>query len=233
MPQYHIGIIPDGNRRWARARGLSDQEGHEHGATILKNAIEWAVNKPEIKEISVYVLSEENFKRTKEELAWLNDVYIEGLQDLRQRKIIREQGITINMISTQPQKLTPELLQLFADMHGETKQYGNKLLNILIGYTGKREILRAAAHPLNRIKNLFFDLNEKDIERGLLVKTPCDFIIRSSFEEAERESKSGFLIWQSAYSEYYHINKHWGDVEMLDLEEAWAKFLHTRRMKGT
>ncbi|KKN43739.1 hypothetical protein LCGC14_0700210 [marine sediment metagenome] len=230
--QYHIGIIPDGNRRWARERNLSDKEGHKHGSIVVKDAIEWALKKPEIKEVSIYILSEENFNRSKEELKWLNAVYSEGLNDLRHREFIRKLKVRVKMISTKPEKLDSEVKKVFKSLHSETKIYSNKVLNILIGYTGKSEILAAINKPLNKIKNLFFGLTEKDILKGMQIQSSCDFIIRSSFEEAERESKSGFLIWQSAYSEYYNIPKHWGDVTTDDLEKAWNYFLETKRNHG-
>ncbi len=229
---YHIGLIPDGNRRWARENNVSEKKGHQQGAKILKKTIEYFLKKEEITELSVYVLSEENFKRSREELNWLNEVYLEGLEDLRQREFIRAEKVKINMVSTTPEKLNLSVKNIFEVIGNETKIYSNKVLNILIGYTGKHEILKAVGHPINRLKNLFFNLSEEDLKRGLQIKTPCDFVIRSSFEEAEREAKSGFLIWQSAYSEYYHINKNWGDVTIKDLQNAWDYFLHCKKKKG-
>ena len=75
-------------------------------------------------------------------------------------------------------------------------------------------------------------MNENDLERNLGVKNSCDLIIRSGEEEKEREAKSGFLLWQSAYSEYYHINKFWPDVGIRDFNMAWNYFLSMRRLKG-
>lgn len=229
---YHVGLIPDGNRRWAREHNKPEQEGHKRGSVVLKKAVEYLLQKPEITELSVYILSEENFKRDKQELEWLDKIYIEGLEDLKKREVLHKTRVKVNMITTSKNKLTPSVINVFNNLKTETKIYSNKALNFLIGYTGKNEILSAISHPMNRIKNLFFNLTEKDIQRGLQVKTPCDFIIRSSFEEAEREGKSGFLIWQSAYSEYYHIKKNWGDVTTKDLEDAWKYFLNTKRLKG-
>ena len=230
--QYHIGIIPDGNRRWARERNLPEVEGHKYGSIVLKDAVEFFLRKPKVKELSIYCLSEENFKRTKEELAWLNKIYIEGLQDLRKRPLLRDHKVRVNMISTSPNKLDISLINVFKQINSETKIYSNKILNLLVGYTGKSEILKAMQNPLNKIKNLFFGLTEEDIRKGLMVKTPCDFIIRSGHEEAERESKSGFFIWQGAYSENFHIRKNWGDVTHQDLIKAWNYFLETKRNKG-
>ena len=103
---------------------------------------------------------------------------------------------------------------------------------MLIGYTGRSEILSAVASPGNRFKNLLFGLSEMDLKSSLRVKTPCDFIIRTGEESEEREAKSGFLLWQSAYAEYYHINKYFPEVTEEDFNKAWDYFNNTRRRKG-
>ena len=73
---------------------------------------------------------------------------------------------------------------------------------------------------------------EFELKNGLKVKRPCDFIIRTGEESEEREARSGFLLWQSAYSEYYHINKFFPDVTKEDFDKAWSYFENTRRGKG-
>ena len=237
MEKFHIGVIPDGNRRWARARNLSDFEGHKQGAKLMFEVIEWFLKKPEIKEISIYAFSEENFKRSIQEKQWLNKVYSQGIIKLFNEKFIYNPKTKIKFITTSKQKiissgLFQETLHEFQRIERRTENHDEKILNILIGYTGKSEIVRAISKPLSRLKNLFFGLNEQDITNALQIKNSCDFVIRSGYEEAERESKSGFLIWQSAYSENYHIRKNWGDVTIKDLDEAWDSFLHTRKLKG-
>ena len=103
---------------------------------------------------------------------------------------------------------------------------------MLIGYTGQSEILSAISSPVNRIKNLLFGLSENDLKNSLKVKSLCDFIIRTGEESEEREARSGFLLWQSAYAEYYHINKFFPEVTKEDFNKAWAYFKNTRRRKG-
>ena len=229
---YHVGVIPDGNRRWAHQHNLHPSEGHKMGAKKGRLFVDWAFAKPEIKEISMYGLSEENFKRSEDELDRLCDIYFEIGNSLLDEKVLHEKEVRVNFISTKPEKLPNNIIEVFDEVKSETKFYGNKILNILIGYTGQNEILRAVSSPMNRVKNLFFGLNENDLERNLGVKNSCDLIIRSGEEEKEREAKSGFLLWQSAYSEYYHINKFWPDVGIRDFNMAWNYFLSMRRLKG-
>ncbi len=229
---YHLGIIPDGNRRWATMHGLHASEGHRRGAKKMELMVNWAVNHDDIRELTVYGLSEENFKRNANELNWLYDIYYDGLTKLLKSKEMHKNKVKVNLISTNPRKVPGNITEVCRELKHETKFYGNKVLNILIGYTGQSEILKSVRSPMNRIKNLFFGLNEQDIANSLGVKSSCDFVIRTGEEEAAREAKSGFLLWQSAYSEYYHMEKFWPEIETADLEKAWEYFLHTRRMKG-
>jgi len=230
--KYHIGIIPDGNRRWAQLNNLQTSEGHKLGAQKMELFVNWAINNDNIKELSIYGLSEENFKRSKAELTWLYDIYFRGLTKLLNSKEVHENGVKVNFYSTDPSKVPRNIVEVCRNLKSETKYYGNKVLNILIGYTGQSEILRSVSSPMNRVKNLFFGLSESDISKGLAVKSTCDFVIRTGEEEAIREAKSGFLLWQSAYSEYYHVKKFWPELEESDLNQAWDYFMETKRLKG-
>ncbi len=232
LPQYHIGVIPDGNRRWAVANGLAPSEGHKAGAKKMELLVNWAMKHEDIRELSIYGLSEENFKRKPSELSNLYDIYYDGLSRLLKSDELHNKGVKVNLVSTSPRRVPKNIVDVCKELKSETKFYGNKALNILIGYTGQSEILKSVSSPMNRLKNLFFGLSEEDIARSLGVKTSCDFVLRTGEEEANREAKSGFLLWQSAYSEYYHMRKFWPDLEEADLNEAWDYFVHARRMKG-
>ena len=229
---YHIGVIPDGNRRWAQMNSLHASEGHKLGAKKMELFVNWAIKHDDIKELSIYGLSEENFKRSNTELNWLYEIYQEGLQKLLDSKEMHDNQVKVNFVSTNPKRVPGDIVDVCRELKNETKFYGNKVLNILIGYTGQSEILKSVSTPMNRVKNLLFGLSENDILKSLGVKSTCDFVIRTGEEEAQREAKSGFLLWQSAYSEFYHVKKFWPDIEETDLETAWDHFLQTRRMKG-
>ena len=230
--RYHVGMIPDGNRRWARERELKPWEGHKKGAEKGELFIEWCIDHEEICEMTVYGLSEENFKRPVEELTKLYELYEEEMTKLLNNEKLHRNRVKVNIVSTNSRPIPWNLRKLLRKIKNETKDYDNKVLNMLIGYTGQTEILKSVSSPLNRIKNLFFGLEEKDLERSLKVKKPCDFIIRTGMEEKEREAKSGFLLWQSAYAEYYHINKFFPEMTEEDLNNAWEYFKTTRRRRG-
>ncbi|MDD5127028.1 MAG: polyprenyl diphosphate synthase [Dehalococcoidales bacterium] len=230
--KFHVGMIPDGNRRWAKERGLKPWEGHQEGSKKAELFIEWCIDHPDIDEITAYGLSEENFKRSPEELENLYNIYVEELTRLLSKKKIHEGKVRVNIVSTDWRPLPPKLRLLMNRLKNETMHYDRKALNMLIGYTGQAEILQAISSPANRIKNLLFGLRERDLQMGLKVRNACDFIIRTGTEEKEREAKSGFLLWQSAYAEYYHINKYFPEITAADLDEAWEYFKSTRRRKG-
>ena len=230
--KYHIGLIPDGNRRWAKARGLEPWEGHRKGAEKGELFIEWCIDHEAISEITLYGLSEENFQRPAEELDKLYEIYEDELTKLINKEKVHKNRVRINVISTHVKPIPISLVRLFHRIRTETKDYENKVLNMLIGYTGQSEILSAVSSPLNRVKNLLFGLSERDLKNSLRVKTPCDFIIRTGIEEREREAKSGFLLWQSAYAEYYQINRFFPDVTKEDFNEAWDYFKNTIRRRG-
>ncbi len=232
MQGYHIGLIPDGNRRWARERHLEPWEGQRKGAEKEELFIEWCIDHKDISEITTYGLSEENFRRPVEELGKLYEIFEEEFTRLINKEKIHTDRVKINIICTNVKPIPKNLRDLFARIRTETKDYENKVLNVLIGYTGQAELLKAVSSPLNRIKNLFLGLSEQDLQKSLMVKRPCDFIVRTGEESEEREARSGFLLWQSAYSEYYHINKFFPDVTMEDFNKAWDYFENTRRRKG-
>ena len=230
--RYHIGLIPDGNRRWAKERRLEPWEGHIKGGEKVELFLEWCSDREDIGEVTIYLLSEENFKRPAQELGKLYKLYEDELTKLINREKIHKDRVRINIISTDVKSIPKNLSRLFDRMRTVTKDYDNKVLNLLIGYTGQSELLGAISSPLNRVKNLFFGLRQADVKKRLKVKTPCDFIIRTGEESEEREARSGFLLWQSAYAEYYHINKFFPEVTEEDFNMAWEYFKSTRRRKG-
>jgi len=230
--QYHVGLIPDGNRRWARARNLDPWEGHKVGAAKAEAFIEWCVDHDDIGEITVYALSEENFGRPQIELDNLFALYEKKLIEIGRSEKIERAGLRVNLVCTKQGPLPKGLIRLARDLSRKTKRNDGKVLNMLLGYTGQSELLKAVSLPRNRIRNLLFGLRENDLVQGLDVKTPCDLIIRTGDEEHSREAKSGFLLWQSAYSEYYQIDKLFPDVTLDDFNQAWSYFTGTVRKRG-
>ena len=129
---YHVGMIPDGNRRWAKERGLEPWEGHRKGGEKGELFIEWCIDHEDISEITVYGLSEENFKRPAKELGKLYKLYQDELTKLINKEKIHEQKVRINIISTNAKPVPRNVTRLFDRIRTETKDYENKVLNMLM-----------------------------------------------------------------------------------------------------
>ena len=229
LRKINVGIIPDGNRRFARAERMNRRIGHLRGAKKLEEVLDFFLSKDEVKSVTVYALSEENYKRSREELTDLYKLYKKKLKELKGHKIIKDNEVRIKIFGTNWGPIPDNLTDLFKDVMKETKHYTKRTLNLLFGYTGQSEILQAVQKLLNKgIKKI----TEKDLVEHLKIKEEHEFIIRTGYEEAKREAKSGFLLWQSAYSEYYCINKNFPEVTKADLEKAWHYFKTTRKLKG-
>lgn len=233
---FHLGIIPDGNRRWARERGLSVHDGHRVGGQKMRMAGEWAMSHPDIKILSVYTLSEENYRRSQEELDWLYNTYDGMLKELAASDVVNRNQVKVRIVSTNDRPIPSFLKRTFREVERTTAHHHDRVLNILLGYTGEAEVMRAVERlmlrPLSRVRALGGSLTKEDIRRELLVKETCDFVIRTGREEGPREAKSGFLLWQSTYAEYFHLEKWWPDINEADLDACWKYFKGTKRLKG-
>lgn len=212
----HIGIIPDGNRRWAKIRGLNPYVGHWVGAKKLEEILKYLF-KLGIKKISVYALSTENLKnRDRKEIKelfkifgyyfkrWLNGEFKEI--ELYEVKI----NFCGNLLT-----LPKSLVRLMKKIMEKTSKYNERILNVLIAYGGTYEVLRALKEIIKRRVKIE-RINEKEIRNFLLVKDDVDLIVRTG----GYSRLSNFLPLQSTYAEIYVINKLWPDVNKLDFLKA-------------
>lgn len=209
----HLGIIMDGNRRWAKARGLPTLEGHRRGYDKLKEVGEWCLNQG-IEVLTVYAFSIENWKRTQEEVSYLMDLIHRAVtveidefmkRDIRVRVIGRRDGLS--------EKMRLAVDQVWERTHNNRRG----LLQLAINYGGHAEIVDAV-RKICLSGTRAEEINEKIIEANLYAPDvpPPDLIIRTSGEQR----LSGFLIWESAYSEFYFTQTHWPDFSENDLQAA-------------
>lgn len=221
----HLGIIMDGNRRWAKEQDLPSFEGHRRGYNKLKEAGEWCLDRG-IKVLTVFAFSTENWKRSKKEVSCLMDLLHRALtkeikeymrRDVRVRMIGRRQGLSKKMI-----KAADELWQ-------KTQNNSRGLLQLAINYGGQAEIVDAARALIKKGKPAE-EITEEDFAKHLYAPDvpPLDIIIRTSGEQR----LSGFMTWQSAYSELYFTKKHWPDFSEEDLDEALAWYASRGRRFG-
>ncbi|HYE22883.1 MAG TPA: polyprenyl diphosphate synthase [Candidatus Paceibacterota bacterium] len=215
-----VGIIMDGNRRWAKAHGLLSMDGHKHGFEKLKEVARWA-REAGVRELTVYAFSTENWNRSEAEVSYLmqllEHVLSEGLQELE------EDGICIRFIG-ESERFSPMFRRKMQGVEARTKGNGRSTLIIALSYGGRAEILDAARKLAG--KEVTEDsLKEAMWSKGLL---DPDLIIRTGGEMR----LSNFLTWGSAYSELMFTDTLWPDFEKEELLSMLAEFQKRERRMG-
>lgn len=217
----HIGVILDGNRRWARARDMVPWEGHWEGADTVEKFLDWCLELG-INTITLYCFSTENVKREKEEVEKLFKLFDEALEKVLKSDRIHENKVRIRAIG-RIETLPGNLQERIHMVEEGTKEYDQLYLNIALAYGGRAEIVDAARVIGEKIKLGKInpeEIDEKVIEANLytshLPYQEPDVIIRTSGESR----LSNFLIWQSAYSELFFVDVYWPSFRKIDLMRA-------------
>jgi len=232
LPQ-HIGVILDGNRRWARSKGIALEESYRIGARKVEELLEWCV-KLGIKTLTIYAFSTENFRRKPEEIEAVMKVAEETLNRVLRDERIHRHKIRVKALG-RTWLLPPNIQDLLRKLEEATASYDRHYLNIAIAYGGRAEIIDA----IRQISSLVAkgelkpnDINEELFEKFLytshLPNPHPDLIIRTSGEER----LSGFLLWQSAYSELCFLDVYWPDFRYIDLLRAIRTYQKRQRRFG-
>jgi undecaprenyl diphosphate synthase len=223
----HIAIIPDGNRRWARARGLHTLQGHKKGfdraVEIAKAARSWGVHT-----MTLWGFSTENWDRKKKEINYLMKLYEKLIDDyLREAKKEKVRIVHLGRKDRLPKVLLKKIVQA----EEETKDSNKHIMNIALDYGGHNDIIRAIQGMI-RDKVEAENVDKKLIEKYLDTKGQpypyVDLMIRTSGEQRT----SGFLLWQSEYNEFYWENDHFPDFTPEKLKEAILDYSRRRRRFG-
>lgn len=230
----HIAIIPDGNRRWAKSKGLNPTLGHFFGYEKMKDVLKWCLDLG-VETITIYALSIENLKkRNREEVEKLIGIFEEGMRDLLVSREIQEYNVKVKLIGKRD-LLPDSLKELIREVEVKTRNYNSRFLNIAIGYSGREEIVNAVKKIVEDAKS--GKLHVKDIDEetfskylytGDLPHPDPDLIIRTSGEER----LSGFLLWQCAYSELYFCDVYWPDFRKIDFWRAIRSYQKRERRFG-
>jgi undecaprenyl diphosphate synthase len=220
---YHLGIIIDGNRSWAREKGLPTLEGHRQGLEKVKKAVKWAKNRG-IKILTLFVFSTENWKRSKIEVNYLMRLLGQAFNK-KNVQSIHQEGIKIRAIG-QREKLPKFLQKTIKDIEELTKNNKGMVLNFALSYGGRAEIAEAIKKMIEK-KIPPEKINEDVISQNLWT-SDLDLIIRTGKEQRI----SNFLIWQAAYAELYFCKKYWPAFTEKDLDEALADYAQRQRRFG-
>jgi len=229
----HIAIILDGNRRWALDHSLNPSVGHYYGADKTEEVLRWCLDLG-VKTVTLYAFSTENFKRSKEEVEELMQLFGEKLDGVLKNEDIHKHRVRVKAIGRL--SLLPENLQwMIEKVEKATESYDQHFLNVAMAYGGRAEIVdatREIARKVEQQKLSPLDINEKVFEKYLytahLPKQDPDLIIRTSGEER----LSGFLLYQSAYSELCFVEVFWPEFRRIDILRAIRTFQKRKRRLG-
>ena len=229
----HVALILDGNRRWAEKNLTILKRGHWRGADAVENLLDWC-EEFDIKIITLYALSVENLERNDKELEYLYDLIEKRLEKLYNDPRIHKNKMRVRAIG-RVELLPDSIKEVLNRLDKATKNYDNHFLNIALAYGGQNELVDAVKKIGNKIKDGKLEINKidkKEIESNLytsyLPQSSPDMILRTSGEKR----LSGFLMWQSAYSELVFMDIFWPEFRKIDLMRAIRTFQKRKRRMG-
>ncbi|MCX6804181.1 MAG: polyprenyl diphosphate synthase [Candidatus Diapherotrites archaeon] len=213
-----IAFIPDGNRRYAKLAGISFAKSYSVGTQKAWDVLEWLKKYPSITTGSFYTFSLKNFQRSKLELSVLMKIFEHELDKVKKKKIIVENGIRLRFIGKR-ELFSKSLQKKMTEVEKYTSQFDSKVINLALGYDGQTEIIDATKKFASDVASNKITPNELDTEtfRHYLYsdfKAP-DLIVRTSKEQR----LSGFLTYQSSYSELAFIDKYWPELTETDVDK--------------
>jgi len=223
----HVAVIADGNRRWAKEHNLPTFEGHRRGFENIKGLSKQA-KKLGIKIITFWVFSTENWKRAKEEVGYLMNL-AELMIDVQIKEAIREETRIIHI--GRKDRLAERLKRKIEQAEHKTKQFTKYYFVIALDYGGQDEIMRAVQKIVDEKRNdtlMTIEEINAHLDTAILPQPEPDLIIRTSGEAR----LSGFMTWQSAYSEYYFSPLLFPDFGPEDLEKAIVEYGERKRRFG-
>lgn len=232
----HIGLILDGNRRFARGIGLGDvRRGHQYGARKLRTFLEWCLEY-KVRHVTLFVFSTENFSRAPEEVQYLLDLFVHESATLLNDIRLDTEQVRVKVIG-QRHRLPRHVLEASEALELSTAEHEGMLLTIALAYGGREEITDAVKALLNEaaeqgrsLEEVAAGLSADQLSEHLYtagVPDP-DFIIRTSGEQR----LSGFLLWQSAYSEFYFCDALWPEFRRIDFLRAIRDYQRRERRYG-
>lgn len=224
----HVAIILDGNRRWAKKRGMKPQEGHYKGFTNLENLVDYVFSKG-VKVLSVYAFSTENFSRAKEEVDYLMDLFAVAFKKYFEKQ--NKKNVKI-VFSGRREPLPEKVLKMIDEVTQKTKDNNGPIFNICVNYGGRPEIVDTTKKICEMVKN--GEISIDDIDEDLFTKNlyqdlpAIDLMIRTSGELR----LSNFLLWQNAYAEFYFPEIEFPGFDEKEFDKALEVFDKRNRRFG-
>lgn len=219
----HVGLILDGNRRWAKAQGLPSLEGHRAGYSNLKTITKHAINSG-VKYVSAYIFSTENWNRSKEEVKYLMDLALWYAK--HEVAEVHKEEIKVVFLGRKD-GLSKKLLSAINDAEVLTRNNKRGTLALCFNYGGRQEIVDAVNIAMqDNPKQITLDSIEQNLYSFDIPS--IDLIIRTSGEQR----LSNFMLWRAAYAELLFVSKHWPDFGTPDFDEALGEYKKRQRRYG-
>ena len=218
----HIGIIMDGNGRWAKKRGLPRTAGHKQGAETFRT-ISKECGRLGIKHATFYAFSTENWKRPKEEVDAIMRLFKQYLLEAKE-DITAAENNKLRFIGLKD-GIPDDIITLMEEAEEDTKNNTGCDIALAVNYGGREEIVNAVNKLIADGKT---EITEEDISQNIYTVPDCDLIIRPSGEQR----LSNFLLWQAAYSEFWYSDVMWPDFSVQDLYKALSDFENRNRRFG-
>ena len=221
----HVGYIIDGNRRWAKARGLTPKEGHLVGYQTIKDVLIDTIERG-IPYVSAYVFSTENWHRSGPEVKWLMDLTVRMLtEDLHE---FTDRNIRLRVSGTRI-RLSPRVKRAIDQAEAATKNMTGGTVVVCFNYGGHQEIIDAV-NRLRKTISTHKKVTAQIFEQFLYTPDipPCDLIVRTSGEQR----LSNFMLWRSAYSELIFVKKSWPDMTKRDVTNVLKEYERRSRRFG-
>lgn len=228
----HIGIIMDGNGRWAKSRGLERTEGHKAGANTFRTICDYAADLG-IEYITFYAFSTENWKRPHKEVSTIMKIFRDYLDEANEREAENEKRGLRFHLTGEKNGLPADIVSKLITLEKNSADKDVMTVNLAINYGGRDEILHSVKSIAQKVKSGELNpdkITEDDIEKGLFTagQPDPDMIIRPSGEYR----LSNFMIWQAAYSEFIFMDIMWPDFTPDDLDKAIIEFNKRNRRFG-
>lgn len=226
----HLGIIPDGSRRWGKMKGVKSYDGRQ-SVEVMDNIVRHVSEKhPEVSDLSIWALSTANLRRPEKDKKLVYELLKRKMKDLLRNPRIYERDIKVNVVGSGWGEIPPEIRELAQAIVSETEDHKGPTLNICIGYGGKEEILNAVIGAFEWLRKNPSEkkLRENVFERFLLIPKSLDIVIRTGGEKR----LSGFMLYQIEYAELFFTDTLWPDFTTRELDKIMKEFSERDRRFG-
>ena len=218
-----IAFIPDGNRRFARKNAVGFAKAYSAGFDKTRSVFEWCLDVPKLNELTIWTVSTENLKRTGAELSVFMHLLEKKLAEAKADHLLLDNDVRVNVVG-RLEMLPHKVQQAARELMRSTVENTAYVLNLAIGYGGRQEMLDAVRSLVSQ----GLPVTEEHLSRAMYTQATPDLIVRTGGEQR----LSGFLPWQSAYSELYFSKKLWPEFGREDFDDAISSFNSRKRRFG-